>query len=157
MKQHEHLFQQAVFRMLADETSAKFGEHRSIKSWISEFQAEPLLQRALAISEQVLGPEHPNTALNLNNLAALYRSQGKYEQAEPLYERALAISEQVLGPEHPETATSLNNLAAFYDNQGDYEHAKPLYERTLAIMEKTLGSNHPNTKIVRENHVRLLC
>src|SRR5579883_1550545 len=34
-------------------------------------QAEPLLQRALAISEQVLGPQHPHTAQSLNNLAAL--------------------------------------------------------------------------------------
>ncbi len=44
-------------------------------------EAEPLLERALAIREKVLGAEHPDTALSFNNLAALYRSQGKYEQA----------------------------------------------------------------------------
>src|SRR5438876_22031 len=57
---------------------------------------------------QQLGPKHPETAQGLNNLADLYREQGKYEQAEPLYERALAIREEVLGPEHPETAQGLN-------------------------------------------------
>ena len=119
-------------------------------------QARPLYERALAISEQVLGPNHPNTAQSLNSLAALYYSQGDYEQAKPLYERALAIREQVLGPYHPDTATSLNNLAGFYLSQGDYERARPLYERALAIVEKTLGSNHPNTKIVRANHATLL-
>ncbi len=36
-------------------------------------------------------------ATSLNNLAELYRAQGKYEQAEPLYQRALAIRE---GPIH---------------------------------------------------------
>src|SRR5207253_1356676 len=74
-------------------------------------QAEPLTHRALAICEQVLGPQHPDTASSLNNLAALYGAQGNYAQAEPLMKRALAIYEQVLGPRHPNTAQSLNNLA----------------------------------------------
>ena len=33
--------------------------------------ARPLYKRALAIHEKVLGPEHPDTAESLNNLAAL--------------------------------------------------------------------------------------
>ncbi len=44
--------------------------------------------------ERVLGPEHPHTATSLNNLAGLYKDQGKYEQAEPLLSRALAIRER---------------------------------------------------------------
>ena len=48
-------------------------------------------------------------ALNLNNLAELYRTQGKYADAEPLYQRALATQEKALGPEHPNVALSLNN------------------------------------------------
>jgi tetratricopeptide (TPR) repeat protein len=58
-----------------------------------------------------LGPEHPDTANSLNNLALLLNTQEDYAGAEPLYRRALAIDEQTLGPEHPDTATSLNNLA----------------------------------------------
>ena len=34
-------------------------------------EAEPLYQRALAIWEQQLGTDHPDTATSLNNLAAL--------------------------------------------------------------------------------------
>ena len=59
-------------------------------------QAEPLLQRAITIREHQLGPEHPDTAQSLQNLAPLYCKQGKYEQAEPLLQRALAICEQQL-------------------------------------------------------------
>ncbi len=66
-------------------------------------EAEPLVQRALAIHEQALGLEHPDTASSLNNLANLYHAQGKYDEAKPLYE----IREQVLGPQHPDTARSL--------------------------------------------------
>ena len=52
-------------------------------------EAEPLFQRALAIVEKALGPEHTNVAARLNNLAALYDAQGRYAEAEPLYQRAL--------------------------------------------------------------------
>ena len=64
-------------------------------------KAIPLAARALAITEKVLGPEHPRTATALHNLADLYRATGAHAQAEPLYQRALAIAEKALGPEHP--------------------------------------------------------
>ncbi|MDP3284559.1 MAG: CHAT domain-containing protein, partial [Desulfobacterales bacterium] len=114
-------------------------------------KAEPLYKRALAVAEKVLGPEHPNTALSLNNLAMLYESLGDYSKAEPLYKRALAINEKVLGPEHPDTAQSLNNIAGLYCSLGDYSKAEPLYKRALAIKEKVLGSEHPDTAISLNN------
>ena len=48
-------------------------------------EAEPLHQQSLAIKEKALGPEHPDVAVSLNNLASLYQSQGKYAEAEPLF------------------------------------------------------------------------
>jgi tetratricopeptide (TPR) repeat protein len=110
-------------------------------------QAEPLYQRALALRERMLGPEHTDTATSLNDLALLYKNQGKYEQAEPLYQRALAIRERVLGADHPDTALSLNNLAALYYSQGNNEQAEPLIKRALAIRERVLGPDHPDTAI----------
>ncbi len=106
-------------------------------------ESEPLLERAYRMSEQQLGPEHPDMASSLNFLAILYGAQGKYEQAEPLFVRALAIDEQQLGPEHPDTATSLNNLAELYRRQGKYEQAQPLYERALAIGSSSWGLSIP--------------
>jgi tetratricopeptide (TPR) repeat protein len=38
-------------------------------------------------------------AESLNNLAELYRAQGRYTEAEPLYRRALAIQEAGFGSE----------------------------------------------------------
>ena len=57
-------------------------------------QALPLYQRALKIREKALGPEHPDTANSLNNLALLYQAMGAYDQALPLYQRALKIMEK---------------------------------------------------------------
>jgi tetratricopeptide (TPR) repeat protein len=116
--------------------------YESLSLWS---EAERCHQRALAISEQQLGPDHPSTATSLNNLAELYRSQGRYGEAEPLYLRSLAISEQQLGPDHPITAKSLNNLAGLYKSQGRYGEAEPLLLRSLAIREQQLGPDHPST------------
>jgi tetratricopeptide (TPR) repeat protein len=91
-------------------------------------QAEPLLQRALAICEKQLGPEHPSTAQSLNNLAGFYDEQGKYEQAEPLYKHALQIREQSLGLQHPRAQQTRQNYATFLLTMGHYEEAKQLEE-----------------------------
>jgi tetratricopeptide (TPR) repeat protein len=119
-------------------------------------QAAPLLRDGLAMHEKTLGPEHPNTATSLNNLASLLEEQGDFAGAQPLIERALAIYEKVLGSEHPNTASSLNNLAALLKNQGDFAGARPLYERALAIREKVLGPEHPDTALSLNNLAVLL-
>ena len=38
--------------------------------------------------------DHPDVGTSLNNLAVLYRAQGRYADAEPLYQRSLAIRER---------------------------------------------------------------
>jgi tetratricopeptide (TPR) repeat protein len=106
-------------------------------------QAELLLKSALTLREQVLGPEHQETASTLNMLVSLYNLHGKYAEAERLGQSALARFERVLGPEHPEVATALDNLAGVYIFQGKYAEAEPLTRRALAIREQVLGKNHP--------------
>jgi tetratricopeptide (TPR) repeat protein len=114
-------------------------------------QAEPLHQRALALCEQQLGPQHPRTATSLERLAIVYKDQGKYAEAEPLYQRALRIREQQLGPQHPDTAAGLNSLATLYDTQGKYAQAELLYQRALPIYEQQLGAEHPRTATCLNN------
>jgi tetratricopeptide (TPR) repeat protein len=108
-------------------------------------QAEPLLQRALFIDEKRLGPDHPDGAIRLNNLARLYSAQGRHSEAEALSQRALAISEQAFGPDHPGTAHALQSLAGLYWGQGKYAEAEALLQRALEINEHALGADHPGT------------
>jgi Flp pilus assembly protein TadD len=103
----------------------------------------------------VLGPEHPETATSLNNIALLLKVQGDLAEARPLYERARAIYEKVLPHEHPDVAQILNNLAMLLHAQGDLGAARPLFERALAINEKVFGPEHPKTNRVRANFSRL--
>ncbi len=117
--------------------------------------AAAFFERALAIWEQALGADHPNVATSLNNLAELYRAQGRHAEAEPLVCRALAIFEQALGADHPLVATNLNNLALLYQAQGRPAEAEPLHLRALAIREQALGPDHPNVAASLNNLAEL--
>ncbi|MFD6332067.1 tetratricopeptide repeat protein, partial [Streptomyces niveus] len=108
-------------------------------------QALPLEQRALAITETALGPDHPDTALRLGNLARTHGALGRHAEALPLDQRALAITEAALGPDHPDTATCLGNLARTHGALGRHAEALPLDQRALAITEAALGPDHPDT------------
>jgi len=91
------------------------------------------------IVEKALGPDHPHVAISLNNMAELYRSQGKYAQAEPLYKRSLAIREKALLPNHPFLAQSLENYAALLRMTRSEDQAAKLEARAKAIRAKHAG------------------
>jgi tetratricopeptide (TPR) repeat protein len=95
--------------------------------------AQPYSQRALALRERVLGPDHPEVAASLNNLAALYDSQGCYGDTEPLYQRALTIWEKALGPAHPHVAAGLENYAALLRQTNREAEAATMEARAAAI------------------------
>ena len=102
-------------------------------------------ERALGIRERMLGPDHPDTATSLSDLARLFYSRAELDAGRPLLERALGIRERMLGPDHPDTAFSLNILAGLLRDQGELGAARPLYERALAIRKWVLGPDHPDT------------
>lgn len=107
-------------------------------------EAIPMAERLLAIREKSLGPDDPDLATLLNNLAALYTEQGRYSAAEPLYRRSLAIKERAFGPDDNSNITTLDNLAELYRVQDRYLEAERLYRRVLAIRERVLGPDHPD-------------
>ncbi|HEY9869996.1 MAG TPA: tetratricopeptide repeat protein, partial [Candidatus Obscuribacterales bacterium] len=116
-------------------------------------EAAPLYEEALDMAAGALGPGHPelarfqipqhpdqgssftqpSLAVSLNNLADLYRAQGKLDQAERLYKQALEVAEKKGEPGHPDVIVCLNNLADLYAAQGKPDEAEPLYERAMAL------------------------
>jgi tetratricopeptide (TPR) repeat protein len=108
-------------------------------------QATVLLERALAIHEAQLGPNHLTTASSLNNLAAALRACNDLADARRHLERALGIREHHFGLAHPETAEILNNLGTVLRAQGNFDQAATLLERALAIRTAQLGRDHPDT------------
>ncbi len=60
-------------------------------------QAEPLFAEVLEVSRRMLGREHADTVICLNNLAWSLTMQGKFDHAEPLFQEALEIRRRTLG------------------------------------------------------------
>ena len=105
-------------------------------------EALPLFERVIETRKRMLGPDDPDLAAAIHDLAVTYYYKGDYPKVEPLSNRALAIQEKALGRNHPQVAASLNLLTVLYLNKGDYEKAELLAKRALAIKEKTLGPEH---------------
>jgi tetratricopeptide (TPR) repeat protein len=86
--------------------------------------------------------EHSIFADSLNNLAELYRMQGRYSEAEPLYQEVLKTRIRLWGEEHLDVAQSLNNLGAFYFNQGNFCIAEQNFVKALNLWKCLLGNEH---------------
>ena len=81
-----------------------------------------------------LGSDHPDVAMSYNNMAIVYKNQGKYVEALEQHQKALDIKLVALGSDHPNVAMSYNNMAIVYYNQGKYAEALELYHKALDIM-----------------------
>ena len=86
--------------------------------------AEPVMRQALATCEKTYGPDHPEMAYSLNNLALLLEDKGDYAAAEPLFRRALAIDTKALGADHPNTQAIRKNLEEVQQKSGQAKAGK---------------------------------
>ena len=64
-------------------------------------EAEELLAGSLDVHRRVLGDEHPDTPIAMNNLASVYMTSGRYAEAEALYVEALELFRRLLGSAGP--------------------------------------------------------
>jgi serine/threonine-protein kinase len=150
----QKLDEAAVVRALGPSAIARAQDDRATAAWLSAegvtlvrmgkpAEAKACHERALALREKALGPDHPDVAASLGNLANALWAMGDYSRAKEIAERALALREKLLGPEHPDVARSVNMLASVLSELGEYARVLSLRERTLSIREKVLGPEHP--------------
>jgi eukaryotic-like serine/threonine-protein kinase len=108
-------------------------------------QALAFLQRAAALCQQGLGPDHLKTLVTLNDLAVAYRDAGKLPEAIRLFEQVSDGLVKKEGPDNPNTLTTLNNLALTYLDIGRPREAIRLFEQVRDAQVKKLGPDHPAT------------
>ena len=109
------------------------------------------LEVAVAVVEDVLGPDHPGTLTVRGNLAIAYESVGRFGEAIDAWEELLLDCQRVLGADHPDTLGVRNNLALAYLSVGRFGEAIELFEQVLAERKRLLGADHPDTLGVRNN------
>ena len=74
-----------------------------------------LEKQALAITETALGPDHPDTATRLGNLARTYSAIGRLTDALPFAERAHRYALAALGANDDNTEWLANLVAQIRD------------------------------------------
>jgi tetratricopeptide (TPR) repeat protein len=122
--------------------------HGALAIDIEPEKARKDLERALAIFERTLGPDHPEVAMTLKELGNVGEN---LESKIAYYRRALDIWERTLGPDHPLQAMSLNNLGLDLARQGKHEEARLHLERALEVWESALGPEHPFVDVALGN------
>lgn len=135
-------------------------------------EARKLYRQALDTWQRTLPAGAPEIASTLNNLGALYATEGRYKDAAYYYQRALAIRplpntlnnlaemyraegrytqaeklyRQLIGslsPDDPTLGTVFNNMGELCRQKGRQAEAREYYHRALAVWEHTLGPEHP--------------
>ncbi|MCB9753296.1 MAG: tetratricopeptide repeat protein [Myxococcales bacterium] len=102
-------------------------------------------RRALDLTITLDGPDDPEVAGALNNLANVLDDKGVHEEAIQHYRRALEIFERALGDEHPNVATNLLNLASALDQLAAYDESLAAAQRALKINAAAFGEEHVAT------------
>jgi len=102
-------------------------------------------ERARALFEATLGPEHPNTLVSMSGVANAHHHAGRFNQAIPLFEKTLELMDRTLGSDHPHTLAVRNNLAGTYQEAGRITEAIALHEQVLGLMKATMGLDHIDT------------
>jgi len=104
--------------------------------------AEAMYRRALSLSENTLGQDHPTVAFLTHNLAIAIERQGRLTEAQPLFSASLELYRKVFGPEHSETLAAMTNYAAFLHRVRQLDAAEENYRAALTLSQKVLGERH---------------
>ncbi len=110
-------------------------------------EGEALHRRIVDAAIAKNGPDHPDVAAALTNLAINLSAQRREDAAQPLLVRALAIYEKRLPPGHPYIALLLTNVGASLIALDRADEAVPMLERALALREKSLAPGHPDVAV----------
>ncbi|PYK18346.1 MAG: hypothetical protein DME55_06955 [Verrucomicrobia bacterium] len=120
-------------------------------------EAVNFYQKAIAAGTEIeLGPDHPDVASVLNNLAVFYTNERRFTEAEKIHLRALAIRENLDPLPLADIAQSKCNLAVVYHSRGDYAKAAELYQASLKIWEQVEDKPSKDYEIVVSNYADLL-
>jgi eukaryotic-like serine/threonine-protein kinase len=99
-------------------------------------------QRAVALDRQLLGASHPQTAVDLLNLASVTASLGELPEAEKAYREGIAILSEWYGKDNPDVITAKSILAKALAAEKKTDEAELLLKEVLQSQEKSYGPVH---------------
>ena len=121
---------------------------REFQSYFHAYAAKtlrPLAEQLVEVCTREFGPEHPQTARALTDLARIELQQRDIELVEAQVRRAVDIQQRAPNADPLDAARTLAVLGGYHQARGDNAAAAPYFERALELREQLLGSNHPLT------------
>jgi tetratricopeptide (TPR) repeat protein len=106
-------------------------------------EAERQLLQALDLAEQKAGSSHESDAMLMDDLGAVYRQTGRYDEAARIQHLALTVIEDTVGIEHPQAATILEHLAMLEHARGRFTIGERFAREAAAIQKRAFGPDHP--------------
>ena len=102
-------------------------------------------QKALTISLNLYGEEHPDTARSYHNIGEKQCEMKEYVSALQSHQQALNIRLKLHGDEHPDTARSYYSIGITQYEMKEYVSALQSHQQALNIRLKLHGDEHPDT------------
>ncbi|MEO1370021.1 MAG: tetratricopeptide repeat protein, partial [Acidobacteriota bacterium] len=90
-------------------------------------------ERSLELQTQHWGPESPELANVLNNIAITHAYRGRHREALELWQRAVDLLEPVAGRIHPRIADMVLNIGGAYEYEGEHSKAEAHYAEALDV------------------------
>jgi len=153
-----------IKKLLPQKIAAGSQLTRILSGWLSDLSQRlvPALQerwkhvkelRAQIMEKRrgLLGEEHPDTLLSMNDLALTFICQKRWKEVEQLLVPAMKTSRNVLSKEHSTTLVITSNLAVAYYYQGQWKEAEKLFVHVLKTRREVLGEEHPDTLMSMNN------
>ena len=89
-------------------------------------KAEKIGKQVVVLSEEVFGKDHIFVALDLDELAKIYKAQNRFDKAEPIYKRELEIWKKTRAPDHIRAIETMKNLMITYEKLGNIEKMREI-------------------------------
>jgi DNA-binding SARP family transcriptional activator/tetratricopeptide (TPR) repeat protein len=104
--------------------------------------ARARFERAIAVLDGTVGPEHPDAAHARSGLAIVLQDLGRVEEAYALQSQVVAAFRRARGPVHPDVAHAYDKLAYMAGLLGRHRVGLEGHACALAILQDIYGPDH---------------
>lgn len=113
--------------------------------------AQRYYQQSLDVRRKASGENSYTLVPALNNLAASYLAEKRYEEAIATIKKANELIEKEKGPSDPFLSGNLNRMAGAYQGLKRYTDAAGILKRSLEIAKKNFGPESPPVAVIQNN------
>ena len=107
--------------------------------------ARQLVEKAIPLQRRVLGPEHRETLVSQQLLAAILQKEAHFSDSEKLYQETIQKQERAFGPDDIDTLRTKSGLGTVLFEEGRYADAEKLLTKVVQATDRVAGPRSPES------------